>query len=99
MSEKKWKIDSRVPHKYRSGRRGKGSEFPRRGMNEYEGERLSMGKHRFSKNKTMSYNKSYGWASLHIKYLDGLLNKYVNRPFDVWLWSFIQKSSLLTTKQ
>ena len=71
MSEKKWKIDSRVPHKYRGGRRGKGSEFPRRGMNEYEGERLSMGNHHFSKHKTMSYNKSYGWASLHIKYLDG----------------------------
>lgn len=95
MSEKKWKIDSRVPHKYRGGRRGKGSEFPRRGMNEYEGERLSMGKHRFSKNKTMSYNKSYGWASLHIKYLDGLLNKYVNRPFDEMLSEFYAKTKSL----
>ena len=95
MSEKKWKIDSRVPHKYRGGRRGKGSEFPRRGMNEYEGERLSMGKHRVSKHKTMSYNKSYGWASLHTKYLEGLLNKYVNRPFDEVLSEFYAKTKSL----
>ena len=77
MSEKKWKIDSRVPHKYRGGRRGKGSEFPRHGMNEYEGERLSMSKHRLSKHKTMSYNKGNGWASLHEKHIEGLLNKYL----------------------
>jgi hypothetical protein len=95
MSEKKWKIDSRVPHKYRGGRRGKGSEFPRHGMNEYEGERLSMGKHQFSKHKTMIYNKSYGWASLHIKYMDGLLNKYVNRPFDEMLSEFYAKTKSL----
>lgn len=95
MSEKKWKIDSRVPHKYRGGRRGKGSEFPRRGMNEYEGERLSMGKHRFSKNKTMSYNKGNGWASLHTKYVEGLLNKYANRPFDEMLSEFYAKTKSL----
>ena len=47
MSEKKWKFDSRVPHKERGGRRGKGSGFPRHGMNEYDGERLAMGRHRF----------------------------------------------------
>ncbi len=95
MSEKKWKIDSRVPHKYRGGRRGKGSEFPRRGMNEYEGERLSMSKHRLSKHKTMSYNKGNGWASLHKKYLEGLLSKYVNRPFDEMLSEFYAKTKSL----
>lgn len=95
MSEKKWKIDSRVPHKYRGGRRGKGSEFPRRGMNEYEGERLSMSKHRLSKHKTMSYNKGNGWASLHTKYVEGLLNKYVNRPFDEMLSEFYAKTKSL----
>ena len=95
MSEKKWKIDSRVPHKYRGGRRGKGSEFPRRGMNEYEGERLSMSKHRLSKHKTMSYNKGCVWASLHTKYLEGLLCKYVNRPFDEMLSEFCAKTKSL----
>ena len=95
MSEKKWKIDSRVPHKYRGGRRGKGSEFPRRGMNEYEGERLSMSKHRLSKHKTMSYNKGNGWASLHEKHIKGLLNKYVNRPFDEMLSEFYAKTKSL----
>ncbi len=95
MSEKKWKIDSRVPHKYRGGRRGKGSEFPRHGMNEYEGERLSMSKHRLSKHKTLSYNKGNGWASLHTKYLEGLLNKYVNRPFDEMLSEFYAKTKSL----
>ena len=95
MSEKKWKIDSRVPHKYRGGRRGKGSEFPRRGMNEYEGERLSMSKHRLSKHKTMSYNKGNGWASLHTKYVEGLLNKYANRPFDEMLSEFYAKTKSL----
>ncbi len=95
MSEKKWKIDSRVPHKYRGGRRGKGSEFPRRGMNEYEGERLSMSKHRLSKHKTMSYNKGNSWASLHTKYVEGLLNKYANRPFDEMLSEFYAKTKSL----
>ena len=95
MSEKKWKIDSRVPHKYRGGRRGKGSDFPRRGMNEYEGEKLSMSKHRLSKHKTMSYNKGDGWASLHTKYLEGLLCKYVNRPFDEMLSEFYAKTKSL----
>lgn len=95
MSEKKWKIDSRVPHKYRGGRRGKGSEFPRHGMNEYEGERLSMSKHRISKHKTMSYNKGNSWASLHTKYVEGLLNKYVNRPFDEMLSEFYAKTKSL----
>lgn len=95
MSEKKWKIDSRVPHKYRGGRRGKGSEFPRHGMNEYEGERLSMSKHRLSKHKTMSYNKGNGWASLHEKHIEGLLNKYLNKPFDKMLSEFYAKTKSL----
>lgn len=95
MSEKRWKIDSRVPHKYRGGRRGKGSEFPRRGMNEYEGERLSMSKHRLSKHKTLSYNKGNGWASLHEKHIEGLLNKYLNKPFDKMLSEFYAKTKSL----
>jgi|GEM_PF-5513311 len=95
MSEKKWKIDSRVPHKYRGGRRGKGSEFPRHGMNEYEGERLSMSKHRLSKHRTMSYNKGNGWASLHEKHIEGLLNKYLNKPFDEMLSEFYAKTKSL----
>ena len=70
MSEKKWKFDSRVPHKERGGRRGKGSGFPRHGMNEYEGERLAMGRHRFSNHRTQTHNKRHGWASLHKKHID-----------------------------
>lgn len=95
MSERIWKLDSRVPHRYRGGRRGKGSEFPRHGMNEYEGERLSMSKHRLSKHKTMSYHKGNGWASLHEKYIEGLLKKYVNRPIDHMLSEFHTKTESL----
>ena len=95
MSEKKWKFDSRVPHKERGGRRGKGSGFPRHGMNEYEGERLAMGRHRFSNHRTQTHNKRHGWASLHKKHIEGLLKKYLNKPFNEMLNEFYAKSKAL----
>ena len=96
MSEKKWKLDSRVTHHYRGGRKWEGSNFPHRSMKEYEGERLSMGKHYLSKHTVQSHNKKrYGWAWLHHKYINGLLKKYQNRPFDDMLSEFYAKTKSL----
>lgn len=100
MSEKKWKLDSRVPHHYRGGRKWQDSKFPHRGMNEYEGERLPMGKHCLSKHNIQSHNKKrYGWAWLHQKYINGLLKKYQNRPFDEMLSEFYAKTKSLRQSQ
>ena len=98
MSKKKWKLDSRVPHHFRGGRGRKWErlKFPHRSMNEYEGEKLPMGKHCLSKHNIQSHNKKrYGWAELHPKYINGLLKKYLNRPFDEMLSEFYAKTKSL----
>ncbi|MBO4874115.1 MAG: hypothetical protein J5542_02225 [Bacteroidales bacterium] len=93
MSEKKWKIDSRVPSRYRECRRRKGSEFPRHGMDEYEGKRLSMNKHCRSKRSIRTYR--YHWAYLPQRLIDGLLKKYLNCPFNDLLSEFYAKTKSL----
>lgn len=92
MSEKKWKIDSRVPHHFRGGKLHS-EGFPRRGMNAYEGERMSMRKWQFSKHRAQHVGNNWGY--LHSKYIEGLLKKYVDKPYDEMLSEFYAKSKSL----
>ena len=95
MSERKWKIDSRVPHHHRGERRNRGSGFPRLGMRTFEGERMSMRKRQFSKHKVISVGYYHWTGDLHHKYINGLLKKYLNKPYDNMLSEFYAKTKSL----
>lgn len=81
MSEKKWSVKYR-DHSFRgkSGKKG-GSQFPRHAMNLFEGTHLGMRKKYYSKSH-MGAGWHYGGAGLHSKYIVGLLNKFVGKPYE-----------------
>lgn len=81
MSEKKWSIKYH-DHSFR-GKRGKkgGSQFPRHAMNLYEGTHLGMKKKIWSKSGGCSSGWHYGGAGIQRKYIIGLLNKFVGKPY------------------
>lgn len=95
MSEKKWTC------KWKScGRRGrhhKGKEFPRHGLQYYEGTHLSMRKRTYSKSKISSVWRG-GRAALTRKYIIGLLNKYVGKTYEEFKFVFDQKTKTLYKK-
>lgn len=82
MSEKKWSVKYHG-HSFRgkSGKKG-GSQFPRHAMDLYEGTHLGMRKKIWSKSGRLSAGDNYGGAGLHSKYIIGLLNKFVGKPFE-----------------
>jgi hypothetical protein len=82
MSEKKWSVKWR-DHSFR-GKHGKkgGSQFPRHAMNLYEGTHLGMKKKIWSRSGRCNSGWKYSGAWLRPKYIVGLLNKYVGKPYE-----------------
>lgn len=82
MSEKGWSIKYHG-HSFRgkSGKKG-GSQFPRHAMNLYEGTHLGMKKKIWSKSGGCSSGWHYDGAGIQGKYIIGLLNKFVGKPYE-----------------
>ena len=78
MSEKKWSC--KWSSSGRRSRTHKGKEFPRHTLQYFDGTHLGMRKRIYSKS-TMGSVWRDGRAALNKKYIIGLLNKYVGKPY------------------
>lgn len=78
MSEKKWSC--KWTRSGRRGRKHKGKEYPRHTLQYYDGEHLGMGKRIWSKSVMHSVWR-VGKPDIRDKYIIGLCNKYVGKPY------------------